>query len=90
MTNWPIRGKAPLRNIRKDWERAVKRGGEVDALIAGRCTVPPQGWLCTREPGHEGPCAAHQVHVNADADLNPAEWVLLSDLMHRAFGKMAS
>ena len=22
------------------------------------CTLPPPGWYCTREPGHEGPCAA--------------------------------
>lgn len=22
------------------------------------CKVPPPGWLCTREEGHEGPCAA--------------------------------
>jgi hypothetical protein len=23
------------------------------------CTVPPEGWYCTRQKGHEGPCAAH-------------------------------
>ena len=22
------------------------------------CTVPPEGWHCTRAPGHDGPCAA--------------------------------
>jgi len=22
------------------------------------CEVPPPGWRCTREQGHEGPCAA--------------------------------
>lgn len=22
------------------------------------CKIPPPGWLCTREGGHEGPCAA--------------------------------
>lgn len=22
------------------------------------CEYPPPGWFCTREPGHEGPCAA--------------------------------
>lgn len=22
------------------------------------CTVPPAGWWCSREKGHEGPCAA--------------------------------
>lgn len=25
------------------------------------CNVPPLGWECSREPGHEGPCAAFQV-----------------------------
>ena len=22
------------------------------------CTVPPEGWWCSRGPGHDGPCAA--------------------------------
>lgn len=22
------------------------------------CEVPPEGWACTRKPGHDGPCAA--------------------------------
>lgn len=22
------------------------------------CTIPPSGWTCNRDPGHEGPCAA--------------------------------
>ena len=21
------------------------------------CTLPPEGWWCSREPGHEGPCS---------------------------------
>jgi hypothetical protein len=31
------------------------------------CTIPPQGWACTRGAGHEGPCAAiaHQAPVVA-------------------------
>ena len=28
---------------------------EVEADV---CDLPPAGWLCTREPGHDGPCAA--------------------------------
>lgn len=28
---------------------------EVEAPV---CPVPPYGWLCTRTPGHGGPCAA--------------------------------
>lgn len=23
-----------------------------------RCAKPPAGWVCTRSPGHDGPCAA--------------------------------
>jgi len=30
------------------------------------CTLPPEGWYCTREPGHEGPCAAHAIEQPAD------------------------
>jgi len=26
--------------------------------MSAQCTMPPIGWACTREPGHEGPCAA--------------------------------
>lgn len=22
------------------------------------CQIPPEGWVCSREEGHEGPCAA--------------------------------
>lgn len=24
-----------------------------------KCDLPPVGWYCTREPGHEGPCPTH-------------------------------
>jgi hypothetical protein len=23
-----------------------------------KCQIPPEGWSCSRESGHEGPCAA--------------------------------
>ena len=26
-----------------------------------RCSRPPPGWWCSREQGHEGPCAAREV-----------------------------
>jgi hypothetical protein len=29
------------------------------------CMVPPFGWICTRESGHEGPCAAVFVEYQA-------------------------
>lgn len=31
---------------------------EVQKRKAKRCTIPPRGWKCTREPEHDGPCAA--------------------------------
>lgn len=27
-------------------------------MTDGPCTVPPDGWRCTRGNGHDGPCAA--------------------------------
>lgn len=32
------------------------------------CAVPPPGWLCTREEGHVGPCAARPVPYKGDID----------------------
>lgn len=29
------------------------------------CKLPPSGWYCSREPGHQGPCAARQVQTGA-------------------------
>ncbi len=26
---------------------------------SGECDLPPDGWICTRGNGHDGPCAAH-------------------------------
>lgn len=25
------------------------------------CKLPPPGWWCSREPGHDGPCAARSI-----------------------------
>ena len=32
--------------------------GDVERLADRGCRVPPSGWWCSRERGHEGPCAA--------------------------------
>lgn len=29
------------------------------------CQTPPDGWVCVRSKGHEGPCAAYQVEAAA-------------------------
>lgn len=31
------------------------------------CRLPPEGWWCSREPGHDGPCAARRITANDDA-----------------------
>lgn len=30
------------------------------------CTIPPAGWSCSREPGHDGPCAARRIFPYED------------------------
>jgi len=37
------------------------------------CTVPPEGWYCTRAPGHDGPCAAWPVAQQDAAPSNSPE-----------------
>lgn len=38
------------------------------------CSIPPYGWLCTRDPGHEGPCAAHPLKGKKKLDpTNPKD-----------------
>lgn len=34
-------------------------------LRAKACGQPPEGWTCTRESGHEGPCAALRIYKSA-------------------------
>ena len=36
---------------------AFLAGYEEAQADANSCCVPPQGWLCTRQSGHDGPCA---------------------------------
>jgi hypothetical protein len=57
-----------------------------------RCEVPPEGWRCTREPGHDGPCAAVEdvleFTVNAPEILPPDQYLEVVDLVKRAHLKM--
>lgn len=34
-------------------------------LVTDLCELPPSGWMCSLEPGHIGPCAAHDNAPNA-------------------------
>lgn len=33
----------------------------VDSEESSPCTLAPYGWVCTRESGHDGPCAAWEI-----------------------------
>ncbi len=37
------------------------RSGVGDSMATKLCHVPPEGWVCSREAGHEGPCAAYEI-----------------------------
>lgn len=39
-----------------------------------RCDVPPDGWWCSRERGHAGPCAARPIQA---ADDGPVSWAAM-------------
>lgn len=39
-----------------------------------QCTIPPPGWWCSREPGHDGPCAARPRSSDAQAKVVPDEF----------------
>lgn len=30
------------------------------------CKLPPEGWICTRDAGHSGPCAAYTCLYDRD------------------------
>lgn len=49
-------------NMPEDIAKAIAK--DVVEEKAQGCDAPPPGWVCSREKGHEGPCAAYPV-VNA-------------------------
>ncbi len=56
MTNKPHWGD------RIDWATAddiARRLDEAQAPEPASCDLAPAGWYCTRQKGHDGPCAAH-------------------------------
>ena len=66
-----------LKNIRDGISTPEEALKEMEANIARiraasnlHCTVPPEGYECSRTPGHAGPCAAHPV---AAEDQSPTQ-----------------
>ncbi len=53
--------------FKKEWRLIYPDGSPVETdnngmILPRRCILPPDGWRCTRKPGHDGPCAAIQTH----------------------------
>lgn len=42
--------------------------GYVVLALEPPCDVPPAGWSCSRAKGHDGPCAATPLVIEADDD----------------------
>ena len=61
----PATGDGDRKSMTAEWCLNMARLEEGQEVGAGmpdhplrlKCELPPAGWLCTREPGHVGPCA---------------------------------
>lgn len=42
-----------------------------------QCAIPPEGWWCSREAGHEGPCAARPTQQHDEP--SPVAWLYESE-----------
>lgn len=52
----------PVRVLFQEERAALREANVGDApLPPVYCDMPPEGWLCMREAGHPGPCAANKV-----------------------------
>ena len=44
-----------------DDQARIDAAWETHKAAAPHCESPPEGWFCTRQADHPGPCAAHPV-----------------------------
>jgi hypothetical protein len=57
--------------------RRACAGHSWEATMADvHCTRPPEGWTCSREPGHDGPCAAYPPPLRRPADRGPQHFIV--------------
>jgi hypothetical protein len=54
-------GRSPDGSGSRPSDQARLRGLGHPASIPNACSIPPEGWWCSREAGHEGPCAAREI-----------------------------
>lgn len=60
-----------------------------------KCELPPKGWMCSRDVGHEGPCAAREVGkassvMNAMGDPSTGSVVVASLEITAALARIPS
>jgi hypothetical protein len=53
--------------------------GLIRAGRKAQCDLPPKGWYCTRDKGHEGPCAAHSTEQQPAQSAEPCKCKQLDD-----------
>ena len=46
-----------------------------------KCTVPPEGWSCTREAGHKGPCATFPIDATMTDSMRKGLWEMHARLL---------
>jgi hypothetical protein len=46
-----------------------------------KCTVPPDGWECTRGLGHDGPCAAFPIDETMSDTIRKGLWEMHTRLL---------
>jgi hypothetical protein len=72
----PAADSQGLANISKEWcvnmAKLEPAEGFPSAGATGECDVPPNGWRCSREKGHEGPCAASRIDAADSQDERTA------------------
>jgi hypothetical protein len=53
------------------WTISIPQSTKLKIFMASEvCKKPPEGWRCTREADHDGPCAAHPIKNMHDRDLD--------------------
>lgn len=55
VSGFPVRDIIPFA-LRSLFPVGTIAGAEAQPIT---CEVPPPGWWCSRDAGHDGPCAAH-------------------------------
>lgn len=56
-----VGGLEALAEAKRVAEQAAGVSGTAEEPAHEACTKPPPGWVCSRDAGHDGPCAASPI-----------------------------